>query len=152
MGAVTVRAYAADGLLLADDPYAVRLADVADRAVRAQVWVAEVGGVVVGTVTWCPPGSAYRELAARDDQSEFRMLAVDPAARGRGVARLLVDACLQRAHADGAGEVVLSSLPEMLAAHRLYAAYGFTRAPELDWVVPDTPGDGVALWGFRLPL
>ena len=149
-----MRAYAGDGFLLADDPYAHRLADVADRARQAEVWVAELGDEVVGTVTWCPLGSPYRELAARDDQAEFRMLAVDPTIRRRGVARALVDACLARARADGAREMVLNSLPQMVNAHRLYAAYGFTRAPELDRIVRDEASDGAAvtLWGFRLPL
>lgn len=153
VGRITVRAYEADGFLLLDDPYAHRLADVAQRAAQADVWVAELDGDVVGTVTWCPRGSPYRELAVRADQAEFRMLAVEPTVRRRGVARALVDACLARARADGAREMVLSSLPQMLDAHRLYAAYGFARAPELDWVVQDAPeGTDVTLWGFRLPL
>jgi GNAT superfamily N-acetyltransferase len=67
----------------------------------AEVWVAELAGRLVGTVTWCPPGSQYREIASRDDQAEFRMLAVDPTVRRQGVARALVDACLARARADG---------------------------------------------------
>jgi hypothetical protein len=40
----------------------------------------------------------------------------------------------------------LSSLPEMTAAHALYAASGFRRAPELDW----NPVPRVRLWAFRL--
>ncbi|CAN5119700.1 GNAT family N-acetyltransferase [soil metagenome] len=153
VGRITVGAYAADGFLGEDDPYAAQLADVTDRAGQAEVWVAELGGAVVGTVTWCPRGSPYRELAGRDDQAEFRMLAVDPTLRRRGVARSLVDACLARARADGAREVVLNSLPQMFDAHRLYAAYGFIRAPELDRVLHAArDGDGVTLWGFRLPL
>jgi GNAT superfamily N-acetyltransferase len=110
----------------------------------AEVWVAELDGRVVGTVTWCPPGSAFREVATRDDQSEFRMLAVDPTVRRRGVAAALVDACLARARADGACEIVLCSLPEMAAAHGLYARVGFVRAPHLDWA----PRESVCLWAF----
>jgi hypothetical protein len=36
----------------------------------------------------------------------------------------------------------------MTAAHRLYAALGFVRAPELDW----RPIPQVELLGFRFPL
>ena len=57
------------------------------------------------------------------------MLAVDPTARRQGIARALVDACLARARADGAREVVISSLPDMVKAHGLYARLGFVRAP-----------------------
>lgn len=145
---ITVAAYTAEGYLLADDPYAAELADVASRAQGAELWVAELDGKVVGSVTWCPPGSAYRELATADDQAEFRMLAVDPAVRRRGVARVLVDACLARARVDGAREVVLCSMPDMTAAHGLYERLGFVRAPELDWA----PREALVLWAFRLPL
>ena len=76
------------------------------------------------------------------------MLAVAPAGRGHGVGRALVEACLERARTAGMTEVVMSSLPEMTTAHRLYGTFGFTRAPELDF----TPAPQVDLWAFRLPL
>jgi ribosomal protein S18 acetylase RimI-like enzyme len=163
VGCITVAAYAAEGFLPPDDPYEAQLADVRARAAGAEVWVAELDDRLVGTVTWCPDGSSYRELATSADQGEFRMLAVDPQVRRRGVARALVDACLERAHRDGAREVVLCSLPEMTKAHALYRSLGFRRAPELDWE-PRAGSDELAaagttvtvepivLWGFRLPL
>ena len=33
-------------------------------------------GRIAGTVTWCPPGSPWRDLARRPEQAEFRMLSV----------------------------------------------------------------------------
>jgi len=87
---LTVAAYTAEGLLIPGDPYATQLADVESRVRGAEVWVAELDGRIVGTVTWCPPGSAYREVSTADDQAEFRMLAVDPSVQRRGVARALV--------------------------------------------------------------
>ena len=148
VGRITVAAYVAEEYLIENDPYAGELADVRARDAAAEVWVAELDGRLVGTVTWCPPGTSYREIASSDDQAEFRMLAVDPAVRRRGVARALVDACLDRARADGSREVVISSLPEMVGAHGLYARLGFVRAPELDW----EPRPSLVLWAFRLPL
>ena len=145
---LTVAAYTAEGLLIPGDPYATQLADVESRVRGAEVWVAELDGRIVGTVTWCPPGSAYREVSTADDQAEFRMLAVDPSVQRRGVARALVDACLARARGDGAREVVLCSLPQMVPAHGLYERLGFVRAPELDW----WPRESLVLWAFRLAL
>ena len=112
------------------------------------MWVAADDTRLIGTVTFCPPGSDYRELAERPDQGEFRMLAVAPAARGRGVARALVERCLERSRELGQTEMVLCSADSMTSAHRLYASFGFARAPELDW----RPGPHVVLWGFRLAL
>ena len=66
------------------------------------------------------------------------MLAVAPAARGRGVGEALATWCVDRARADGCHAVVLSTLPVMHAAHRLYQRLGFVRTPERDWY----PGAG----------
>ena len=88
VGELTVAAYAphTDG---PTDFYIERLRDVASRAQEAEVWVAEIDGQVAGAVTRTPLGSPWREIA-RDDEAEFRMLAVDPDFQGRGVARSLV--------------------------------------------------------------
>lgn len=150
VGELTVAAYRADELLEgAHDHYAPRLRDAAGRDDDAEVWVAvDRSGDVLGTVTWCPPGSPWREVAARRDQGEFRMLAVAPAGRRRGVARALVEACVARARTEGMREILLSSLPDMTAAHGLYRSLGFVRAPEHD----HSPLPAVRLWAFRLDL
>ena len=72
------------------------------------------------------------------------MLAVAPAGRGRGTGRALVELCERRARAHGASGMVLSSLPDMAAAHRVYGRLGYTRDPSRDW----TPAPGVALVAF----
>lgn len=152
-GEVVVVAYEVEGYLVRADgsydaDYAAKLADVAGRARDSDVLVAEVDGEVVGTFTWCGPGSSLRELATRDDQGEFRMLGVRPEAAGRGVASALVRWCLERAAADGLREIVLSSLPEMKPAHQLYERHGFVRRPDLDW----SPMPGTQLIGFSRTL
>lgn len=115
-----------------DDDYRERLLDAASRDVEAELWVAESDGALLGCVTVCPPGSPWREIA-RDDEGEFRMLAVAPDAQGRGVGRVLVEQVLERFRADDASAVALSSLRIMTTAHRLYERLGFTRLPERDW-------------------
>lgn len=152
VAALSADAYQADGLLTRSagtDHYEAVLRDATRRAAHAELLVAtEPGGRLLGTITWCPPESGLRELATRPDQGEFRMLAVTPAARRRGVARALVGYCLVDARRLGLAELVLSSLPAMTAAHTLYTAMGFRRAPDLDW----TPAAAVRLWGFRMAL
>ena len=154
VGALTAEAYRADGLLDAhdhpvEDSYEAKLRDAARRAREAELWVAaDEDGAVLGTVTWCPVGSAWRQLAVADHQAEFRMLSVAPAGRRVGVARALVEAVLNRARGDGMTEVVIWSHPLMLGAHALYARMGFDRAYDLD----GSPAPGVHLWGFRLAL
>ena len=157
VGAITAAGYRADGLLdSAEHPvestYEAKLLDAGRRARDAELWVAveDAGGKdeLLGTVTWCPIGSPWRQLAQRDDQAEFRMLAVAPAGRRRGIGRRLVEACVERARRDGMREIVLWSHPLMFSAHALYLAMGFERAYDLD----GSPGEDVHLLGYRLAL
>lgn len=145
--------YDADGYLVMPDGsydhhYAGWLADGGTRARDGVLMVAVDGDHLLGTVTWCPPGSPFRELSTHDDQAEFRMLSVAPEARERGVGSALVDWCIAEARSTGIAEILLSSLPEMLPAHRLYESRGFMRRADLDW----SPFPGVELWGFSLDL
>jgi predicted N-acetyltransferase YhbS len=153
VGRLTAEAYRADGLLDStslpvESSYEAQLLDAARRAREAELWVADDDGHILGTVTWCPRGSPWRQLAQRDDQAEFRMLSVAPAGRRRGVGRALVEACLDRARRDGMSEVVIWSHPLMTGAHLLYDRMHFERAHDLD----GSPAPGVHLWGFRLRL
>jgi ribosomal protein S18 acetylase RimI-like enzyme len=132
VGRVTVQAYA--GLVASDQEYVDELRMAAHRAEHTELLVAvdEVSGEVLGTVAFVVPGSAYAEVS-REGEGEFRMLAVSPAARGRGIGEALVEACLERARRHGFAAVVISTVWDMRAAHRLYARMGFHRAPERDW-------------------
>ncbi|MEV6641177.1 GNAT family N-acetyltransferase [Amycolatopsis sp. NPDC051371] len=132
-GEVTVQAYDVDGHLADDVGYDAKLRDVASRAELAEVLVAvDAAGDVLGTVTVVRPGSPYAEIS-RPGELEFRMLAVAPSARGRGVGEALTRAVLDRARTLGIPKVVLSSLDRMHAAHRLYERLGFARLAERDW-------------------
>ncbi len=143
-GLAVLQAYEADGL--ADAEYRARLADARGRARGAQVAVAlDPRRQVLGSVTYVAPGAPMAQLS-RDGEAEVRMLGVHPGARGTGVGRALATWCLQQAAADGCTAVVLSSLVEMAAAHRLYARLGFVRVPARDW----QPRPGVQLLVFRL--
>ncbi|MEU6075540.1 N-acetyltransferase [Micromonospora sp. NPDC047074] len=147
---LTVAAYEADGQLKDEHGYAVALADVATRAEHGEVLVAvdDATGAVLGSVTFVLPGTRYAELS-RPGETEFRMLAVDPAAQGRGVGAALVEACVSRAAELGCSAVVICIRDGFAtAAQRLYRRRGFVRTPERDW----TPVAGVDLLGLRLDL
>lgn len=147
VGALTVDGYAADGH--GSPGYEPTLQDAPSRASEAELLVAvDSDGAILGTVTWCPVGSPWREVATNSDQGEFRMLATSPAARRRGVARALVDACLQRARSAEMSEVTICSGASMTKAHALYRSLGFERVPALDW----KPDPEIPLLGFRLAL
>jgi ribosomal protein S18 acetylase RimI-like enzyme len=127
--------------------YAKELADVGPRAAGAEVLVA-VDSELLGCVTFVPDASSPWAEMFQDDEAGIRMLAVDPAAQGRGVGQALLAACLERGRQLGRAGMFLHSTPWMTAAHRLYQGSGFQRVPERDWLpVPDVP-----LLAFRLDL
>jgi ribosomal protein S18 acetylase RimI-like enzyme len=148
VGELTVAAYRADGFVAEGHPYAARLADAATRHREAELLVAaDHTDRLLGTVTVVQPGTPYANVSG-PDELEFRMLAVHPDARGRGVGRALVATVLERARTGGYRGVAMSSADEMRSAHELYRRLGFRRAPERDW----RPGDGALLWVFVLDL
>lgn len=145
IGEVTLAAYEEflDG---AEDDYRGRLRDAAGRDREAELWVAtpDDSDEILGNVTVCPEGSPWREIGT-EGQGEFRMLAVAPQARRMGVGEALVRLVVDRFRGSGAHTIVMSSLQEMADAHRIYARFGFERAPELDW----DPVPHVHLIAFR---
>jgi ribosomal protein S18 acetylase RimI-like enzyme len=129
-----------------DHEYVAVLRDVAGRAAAAELLVAvDADGRIGGTVTFVPDGGPLGEIAA-PGEAEFRMLAVDPAARGGGIGTALLAHVLDASRAQGRGGVVCSSRPDMHAAHRIYERLGFTRAPGRDW----SPMPGVDLLAFAI--
>lgn len=120
--------------------YAATLRDVAARAAAAEVLVAADAQRVLGTVTFVPDGGPLGEIA-RPGETEFRMLAVDPAAQGHGIGATLTEHVLEASRRRGAAGVVCSSLPGMHGAHRIYERLGFRREPARDW----SPVPGVEL-------
>ncbi|WBQ07579.1 GNAT family N-acetyltransferase [Kribbella sp. CA-293567] len=147
VGELTAEAYAADGFVPAGSDYGLTLRNAADRAEQAELWVAVDGTELLGTVTFCPPGSVYGEIS-QAGEGEFRMLGVSAKARGLGLGTALSQHCIDRSRSLGHHRVVLSSASYMTTAHRIYQRLGFTRLPERDW----SPRPGVDLYAFSLDL
>lgn len=86
----------------------------------------------------------------------LRATAVHPDARGQGVGRALVDACIQRASAAGKTAIALHTAAFMESAVALYARAGFQRAPSFDYPVsdffPGDPADDFLALAFVRPL
>jgi ribosomal protein S18 acetylase RimI-like enzyme len=93
-------------------------------ALEAEVLVAEVNGVIAGTVGYVSPGRP-RHACFPVEWAILRMMAVDPAHRGMGIARGLVDECAQLARQDGATVLALFTSPAMRTAVALYERAGF---------------------------
>jgi len=82
-------------------------------------WVVEdERGALLGTCGIHPLGP---------DTMELRKMYLRPAARGRGVGRLLLDEAIAAARARGARRMVLDTIERMEGARRLYERTGFVR-------------------------
>jgi ribosomal protein S18 acetylase RimI-like enzyme len=120
------------------DGYRRSLRDVAARAAEHEVWVAvdRQTGQLLGSVVTPRPGGHVSELGL-DGELDFRLLAVAPSARRRGIGRLLTEHVIALAAERGATRVVMNSGPNMTGAHQLYYSMGFTRLPERETRIVD---------------
>jgi ribosomal protein S18 acetylase RimI-like enzyme len=125
------RAYTSDYSL--PDDYRASLRAVAERAAEHEVWVAVrgdgEGGELLGSVATPREGRTISPLA-QPGELDFRLLGVDPSARGQGVGRVLTEHVVGLARERGLVRVVMNSGPQMIPAHRLYASLGFVRLTE----------------------
>ena len=85
-------------------------------APRGRLLLAEQDGFAVGCVALRPVDT---------ERCEMKRLFVRSVAQGRGLGRTLVERLLAEARAIGYATVVLDTLPQMVAAQRLYEELGF---------------------------
>jgi len=124
--------------------FSAGIARMADLARDGDLLVAEHEGRLPGAVVHVGPGRP-RSAVFPDEWSVIRMLVVDPAARGQGIGRRLVAACLRQARQAGAPAVGLHTSPIMASALRMYEAIGFVRDRDLP------PNRGVPYGRYVLP-
>lgn len=105
-----------------DNTFEALAAEIAGRFLKEfdpaceRCWIAELGAERVGAVFLVKQSDAVAKL---------RMLIVDPAARGRGLGRRLVEECLAFARQCGYRRMVLWTNSILLPARRIYEDLGF---------------------------
>jgi pimeloyl-ACP methyl ester carboxylesterase/ribosomal protein S18 acetylase RimI-like enzyme len=155
VGKLMVEAYSSlDGFPKQDvqPAYYDTLERVGEQATKpgVRVLVACEDGALVGAVVYFSDMAQYGSGGAATlerNASGFRFLAVAPKAQGRGVAKALIERCVEIAATNGHRCIVIHSTAAMRIARALYEKRGFRRAPELDIVQ-----GRLKISGFRLML
>jgi predicted N-acetyltransferase YhbS len=122
----------------------INLSRLVDAAPPENLFVAELGRSLVGTVTyWAPGTSDFPQFPPA--WALLRVLAVAPAFRGRGIGRRLSEVCLEMARRDGAAVIGLYTSELMTVARPMYERMGFRRQEAITHL-------GVTFWFYTLEL
>jgi GNAT superfamily N-acetyltransferase len=102
-----------------------------------------VGGVVYfGDMQYYGSGG----IATKEQNtSGFRLLAVDPMTRDKGIGKLLINDCIQKAKDKKQHQLIIHSTKAMQTAWKMYERLGFKRSEDLDFMQGELP-----VFGFRL--
>jgi putative acetyltransferase len=107
----------------AEEPVRLDLSRVYN-SVGAAYWVVELDDAI------CGGGGVAPYAAVREDVCELQRMYLAPMARGRGVGRLLLTACLDTAQLFGYRQCYLETAASLHQANRLYESAGFRRISE----------------------
>lgn len=153
IGELTVQAYLDGGHMPADSPYVETLRNVAPRLDESLVLTEESTGEIIATIAVLPHGHAMAE-ATREDEWEFRYLAVRQDTWGQGLGRTLIEAVEKQAREAGASHLVLRVVDNNPRAQRLYEHFGYTHLPERDLTFESSshPGRMITLLLYSKPL
>jgi DNA-binding MarR family transcriptional regulator/GNAT superfamily N-acetyltransferase len=105
-----------------DASFEALVADIAAKfltsfdASRERCWIADIDGVPVGSVLL---------VRHNDEIAKLRLLLVDPAGRGQGLGKRLVDECISFAKARGYRRITLWTQSILVAARKIYQDSGF---------------------------
>ena len=156
LGNLVADAYAAlPGMPTPDEQpgYYAMVRDAPARARNAAIRIlaaVDPGGALLGSTDFIEQMAQYGSggtATLRTEAAGIRLLAVAPAARGRGVGKALTRECIERARALGRSSVVLHTTRAMQTAWHMYEQLGFRRSPDLDF-----RQGRLEVFGFELPL
>ena len=132
---VVIAAYRQYADLIARDifsPYLADLLDLERHASHGRLLVVEADDQVRGFAAFYPDASV-QGFGWPPGWASGRALAVHPAARGLGVARVLLASCERLAQDSGAPIFAFHTASFMTSAIALYERLGYRRAPEFDF-------------------
>jgi N-acetylglutamate synthase-like GNAT family acetyltransferase len=110
--------------------------EIETRFAEGPMWVAELDGKVVGTVS----------LSTEAEGLYVRSMAVVPEAQGQGVARELLKSLHDHAAGTGAKRIFLYTLPFQKGAREMYEKFGYT------WVRDTTAEEWFGVPGLEMEL
>jgi putative acetyltransferase len=87
------------------------------------IFLAESDGSIVGSSGLIYMGEKTYELVKMGVQPDFR---------GRGISKMLIEKCLEKAKETGATKIILYSNSQLGTALKLYEKYGFRHVPVID--------------------
>ncbi len=111
---------------------------------RSKIFVCEQGNRLAGMAYLVPSGNPTRIYPA--DWSYVRMVGVDPAWRGNGIAKRLTQSCVDYARQSGEKTVGLHTSEKMNDAIHIYESIGFKLYKEID------PIYGMRYFVYKLDL
>ncbi|TDW48912.1 acetyltransferase (GNAT) family protein [Flavobacterium sp. 270] len=88
-------------------------------------------------------GTATQEQNA----AGFRLLGVDANFRGKGIGKLLIEECINKAKENNLNQIIIHSTLSMKTAWKMYEDLGFKRSEDLDFMQGE-----LAVFGFRFSL
>ena len=106
------------------------------RVSSGRCFVAEVDGVIVGTITFHPPSQAgHAPWLDRTDVAHFGQLAVDPQYQKRGIGQRLISTAESQAVVDKAYEIALDTAEPARHLIDWYARLGYRIVETMRWDV-----------------
>jgi len=131
-----------------DESFEALVADIAAKFIQnfdpegERCWIAERDGAILGSIFLVKKSERVAKL---------RMLLVEPAARGLGIGKRLVDECIRFAREAGYRKITLWTQSDLFAARGIYAKAGFRLVKK--WPMRKFGHDLISeIWDLKLPL
>ena len=111
---------------------------------NSKIFVCEDTEKIIGMAYLVPSGNPTHIYPA--DWSYIRMVGVDPAFRGKGIARRLIQMCVDYARQSNEKIVGLHTSEKMDDARHIYESIGFSIYKEIDLIY------GMKYWLYKLEI